>query len=65
MIQGTDERDAPGGPQVMVRDLVLGAELAKASRDRADYLDLRRRAQAAVPEEHLVEAVREVLARHG
>ncbi len=65
VIQGTDERDAEGGPQVMVRDLVLGAQLAKASKDRADYLDLRRRAQAPVPEARLVEAVREVLGRHG
>ncbi len=64
VIQGTDERNAAEGPQVMVRDLVLGAELAKASRDRADYLDLRRRAQAAVPEDRFVEAVRDVLARH-
>ncbi len=65
VIQGSNERDAPGGPQVMVRDLVLGAELAKATKDRADYLELRQKAQAPVPEGRLLEAVRDVLARHG
>ena len=65
VIQGSNERDAPGGPQVMIRDLVLGAELAKSSKDRTDYLEFRQKAQMPVPEERLVEAVREVLARHG
>ena len=43
IIQGSNERDAPGGPQVVIRDLRLGAELAKASKDRADYLELRQK----------------------
>ena len=64
VIQGSNERDAADGPQVMIRDLVLGAELAKASKDRSDYLDLRRKAQFPVAEATLVDAVREVLARH-
>ena len=64
IIQGSNERDAPGGRQVMIRDLVLGAELGKASKDRADYLELRQRAQALAPEGELVARVREVLARH-
>lgn len=63
VIQGSNERDAAGGPQVMIRDLALGAELAKASRDRSDYLDLRQRAQFAVAEAGMVEAVQSVLAR--
>ncbi len=63
VIQGTNERDAVGGPQIVIRDLVLGAQLAQGSKDRADYLDLRQRAQFAVPEAQLVQAVREVLAR--
>ncbi len=63
VIQGSNERDAPGGPQVTIRDLKLGAELAKASKDRADYLELRQRAQFAVAETDLVERVREVLGR--
>ena len=63
VIQGSNERDAPGGPQVTIRDLKLGAELAKATKDRADYLELRQRAQFAAPEAELVERVREVLDR--
>jgi histidyl-tRNA synthetase len=61
VIQGSNERDAG---QVAIRDLVLGAELAKASKDRADYLELRQKAQALAPEAELVTRVREVLARH-
>jgi histidyl-tRNA synthetase len=64
IIQGSNERDAPGGRQVVIRDLVLGAELAKASKDRADYVELRQRAQALAPEAELVARVREILARH-
>jgi histidyl-tRNA synthetase len=63
VIQGSNERDASGGPQVTIRDLRLGAELAKATKDRADYLELRQRAQVSAPESELVELVREVLAR--
>ena len=63
IIQGSNERDAAGGAQVVIRDLRLGAELAKASKDRSDYLELRQRAQFAAPEAELVERVREVLAR--
>ena len=63
VIQGSNERDAPGGPQVTIRDLRLGAELAKATKDRADYLELRQRAQVSAPESELVERVRAVLAR--
>jgi histidyl-tRNA synthetase len=65
VIQGSNERDAPGGPQVVIRDLALGAELAKSSKDRSDYLELRQRAQATGPVEGFVERVREVLARGG
>ena len=63
VIQGGNERDAPGGPQVTIRDMKLGAELAKATKDRADYLELRQRAQGSLPESELIERVREVLAR--
>jgi histidyl-tRNA synthetase len=63
VIQGSNERDAEGGPQVIIRDLRLGAELAKTSKDRADYLELRQKAQFPVAEEAMVAAVREVLAR--
>jgi histidyl-tRNA synthetase len=64
VIQGSNERDAPVGRQIVIRDLVLGAELARASKDRTDYLELRRRAQLTVPENELVARVSEVLDRH-
>jgi histidyl-tRNA synthetase len=65
VIQGSNERDHKDGAQVTIRDLVLGAELAASTKDRADYLELRANAQFTVPEDQLVEAVRRVLARHG
>ncbi len=64
VIQGSNERDHSDGPQVVVRDLILGLELAKSTKDRVDYLELRQKAQRAVPEAALVDTVREVLARH-
>jgi histidyl-tRNA synthetase len=63
VIQGSNER-AKNPPEVTIRDLVLGAELAASTKDRADYLDLRTRAQFSVPEAEFVGAVKEVLARH-
>ena len=48
-----------------MRDLALGAELAKANKDRADYLEMRARAQTTIPEADMVARVREILARGG
>jgi len=45
VIQGSNERNHQEGPQVTIRDLVLGAELAASTKDRADYLELRAKAQ--------------------
>jgi histidyl-tRNA synthetase len=64
VIQGSNERNHRDGPQVAIRDLVLGAELAASTKDRTDYLELRANAQFTVPEDQLAESVREVLARH-
>jgi histidyl-tRNA synthetase len=64
VIQGSNERNHRDGPHVTIRDLVLGAELAASTKDRADYLELRANAQFTVPEDRLVESVQEVLARH-
>jgi histidyl-tRNA synthetase len=61
VIQGSNEREKG---EVSIRDLVLGAELAAASKDRSDYLELRAKAQFTVAEDKLVEAVQEVLGRH-
>ena len=65
VIQGSNERDHKDGPQVTIRDLVLGAELAASTKDRADYVELRTKAQFSVPEDQLVHSVNEVLVRHG
>jgi histidyl-tRNA synthetase len=64
VIQGSNERNHRDGPQVTIRDLVLGAELAASTKDRADYLELRANAQFSIPEDRLVESVQAVLARH-
>jgi histidyl-tRNA synthetase len=63
VIQGSNERDAK---QVIIRDLIAGAESAAASEaDREDYLKKQAAAQVTVNESDLVAAVRQVLARHG
>jgi histidyl-tRNA synthetase len=64
VIQGSDEKNNPAGPQVVVKDLVVGAELARLEKGRAEHLQKQAEAQRMVPEESLVEAVRAVLARH-
>ena len=62
IIQGSDEK-AKG--EVVIKDLILGAELAtEAASDREDYLKKQAEAQFAVPENALIEAVRQLLARH-
>jgi histidyl-tRNA synthetase len=62
VIQGGDEK-ARG--EVTIKDLLLGAELAKLEKDRDEHLQKQAEAQRAVPETMLVEAVRAVLVRHG
>ena len=62
VIQGSDEK-AKG--EVTIKDLIVGAELAKLEKGRDEYLQKQAEAQRAVPEAELVEAVRTVLARHG
>jgi len=65
VIQGSNERDHKDGPQVTIRDLLLGADLAASTKHRADYVELRAKAQFSVPEGELVEAVRRVLEQRG
>lgn len=62
IIQGGDEK-AQG--VVQIKDLAIGAQLAGESTERADYLQKQAQAQFAVKEADLVEAVRELLKRHG
>jgi histidyl-tRNA synthetase len=62
VIQGGDEK-AKG--EVTIKDLIVGAELAKLEKGREEHLQKQAQAQRAVPEAKLVDAVREVLVRHG
>jgi histidyl-tRNA synthetase len=62
VIQGSDEKQRG---EVQIKDLIVGAELAGLSKERDDYLRRQAEAQFAVPEDRLVDAVRQVLARHG
>jgi histidyl-tRNA synthetase len=61
IIQGGDEK-AKG--EVQIKDLIEGAKAAAAIASNQEWRETRP-AQFAVKEEKLVEAVREVLARHG
>ena len=61
IMQGSDEK-ARG--EVLIKDLVLGAEIAGLSTERDDYLKKQAEAQFSVPEADLVVAVTKLLARH-
>jgi histidyl-tRNA synthetase len=67
IVQGSNEKKPGKGrkPRVIVKDLVLGAQLASTSEERADYVAKQSEAQVAVLEKYLVKEVRKVLARHG
>jgi histidyl-tRNA synthetase len=60
IIQGSDEK-ARG--EVQIKDLIEGAKAAAAIASNQEWREMRP-AQFAVPEKKIVEAVREVLARH-
>jgi histidyl-tRNA synthetase len=64
IIQGSDEKDDPAGPQVVLKDLILGAELAKLEKDREEYLQKQSEAQTKVPQASLVDGVRKILDKH-
>ena len=64
IIQGSDEKHDPAGPQVLLKDLILGAGLSKLEKDRDEYLQKQSEAQTRVPQASLVEAVRKILDRH-
>jgi histidyl-tRNA synthetase len=50
---------------VQIKDLAIGAQLAGESKERDEYLQKQAQAQFAVKEDKLVDAVRELLHRHG
>ena len=60
IIQGSDEK---ANGKVQIKDLILGAGLTEI-KDREEYLKKQTAAQYEVDESGIVEAVREVLARH-
>jgi histidyl-tRNA synthetase len=60
IIQGSDEKT---NGKIQIKDLILGAGLTEI-KDREEYLKKQTEAQYEVDESRLVEAVREVLARH-
>ena len=62
IIQGGDEQ-AEG--VVLLKDLILGAELSKLEGDRDAYLAKQSEAQVKVAQAELVEGVRKILDRHG
>jgi len=61
VIQGGDEK-AKG--EVLIKDLIVGAEIATMSKERDEYLKKQAEAQFAVPEAGLVAAVRGILDKH-
>ncbi len=60
VIQGSTEREAG---EVVLKDLIEGAKAAAAIKDNKEWKETRP-AQVSVPEARLVDAVREILARH-
>ena len=60
IVQGSDER---ANGKIQIKDLILGAGLTDI-KDREEYLKKQSEAQYEVDQDKLVEAVREVLARH-
>jgi histidyl-tRNA synthetase len=60
IVQGSDER---ANGKIQIKDLILGAGLTEI-KDREEYLKKQAEAQYEVDQGKLVEAVREVLARH-
>lgn len=60
VIQGSNEREAG---EVILKDLIEGAKAAAAIKDNKEWKEARP-AQVSVPEANLVQAVREILARH-
>jgi histidyl-tRNA synthetase len=60
IIQGSDEKTRG---EVVIKDLIAGAELASGTSEREDYLKKQAEAQIAVSEDALVDEVRALLAR--
>jgi histidyl-tRNA synthetase len=59
-VQGSDEK---ARAKVQIKDLILGGGLTEI-KDREEYLKRQAEAQTEVDSAQLVEAVRQILARH-
>ena len=57
--------DEKAKSEVTIKDLIVGAELAKLETGRDEYLQKQAQAQVTVAEADLFEEVRKLLARHG
>jgi histidyl-tRNA synthetase len=64
IVQGSNEREHPNGPHIIVQDLIAGRSIGADIADRDEYLKKKAAAQEMVPVGDLVAKVREVLARH-
>jgi histidyl-tRNA synthetase len=64
IVQGSNEREHPDGPHIIVQDLIAGRSIGADIADRDEYLKKKSAAQEMVPVNDLVAKVREVLARH-
>jgi histidyl-tRNA synthetase len=65
VIQGSDEKNDASGEQVVVKDLIVGAQLSKLEKGRDEHLQKQAEAQRKVPRDQLVKVVQEILAKHG
>jgi histidyl-tRNA synthetase len=64
IIQGSDEHNDPAGPQILLKDLIVGAELSKLEKERDEYLQKQSEAQTKVPQALLVAEVQKILDKH-
>jgi len=65
VIQGGDELNDPDGPQVIVKDLLVGSTVTDVEKDRDRYLQTHRAIQQKVPLSDLVITVQKLLNWHG
>src|SRR4051794_17581251 len=61
IVQGSNEREHPNGPHIIVQDLIAGRSIGADIADRDEYLKKKSAAQETVPVGDLVAKVREVL----
>jgi len=64
IIQGSDETNDLDGPQVIIKDLLVGSTVTGVEKDRDRYLQTHRLIQKRVPVQELVGAVQEILNWH-